>query len=87
MIQLFTRLFELSDATFRIELHDVWPTTSTLPLFTIRAELAGSLIRTTSSAHTGGELRCLSRLPRGVPHIGELLHIYGSFSPGLGFSS
>lgn len=41
MIQLFTRLFEMSGATFRIELHDVWPTTSTLPLFTIRAELAG----------------------------------------------
>jgi len=35
----------------------------------------GHFIRTTSSAHTGGELRCLSRLPRGVPHIGERLHI------------
>jgi ketosteroid isomerase-like protein len=79
VIQLFTRLFELSGATFRIDLHDV----------VVNDEHAAALfiIRTTSSAHTGGELRCLSRLPRGVPHIGELLHIYGSFSPGLGFSS
>jgi hypothetical protein len=76
VIQLFTRPFELSGATFRIELHDVWPTTSTLPLFIIRAELAGSLIRTTFSAHTGGELRCLSGSPpRAAAHIGELLLI------------
>jgi hypothetical protein len=35
-----------------------------------------SLIRTTSGAHTGGELRCLSRSPpRAAAHIRELLLI------------
>jgi uncharacterized protein len=77
VIQLFTRLFELSGATFRIELHDVVVNAEhAAALFTIRAELAGSLIRTTFSAHTGGELRCLSGSPpRAAAHIGELLLI------------
>jgi hypothetical protein len=77
VIQLFTRLFELSGATFRIELHDVVANDEhAATLFTIRAELAGSLIRTTFSAHVGGELRCLSGSPpRVAAHIGELLLI------------
>jgi hypothetical protein len=42
VIQLFTQLFELSGATFRIELHDVVANDEhAAALFTIRAELAG----------------------------------------------